>query len=58
MPDVEDSGVGGSHDFDMTFDVLPVQHDVFTSPTNDFLVKPAHPQEVRPGKKDRSYELL
>jgi hypothetical protein len=42
MPDVKDTGVGGSHDFHMTFDVLPVQHDVFSTPANDFLVKTAY----------------
>jgi hypothetical protein len=42
MPDVEDAGVGGSYYFHVTPDVLPVQHDIFSAPTNDFFVETAH----------------
>ena len=48
MPDVENTGIRCPHDFHVASDVLTVQHHVFSPPANDFLVKSAHSQKVRP----------
>ena len=47
MPYVENTRISASHNLHLTTNVLPIEHYVFPSPTNDVLVESSYFQEVR-----------
>lgn len=48
---MKDSWICSSDDLHIAPNVLPVEHDIFSSPAHDVLIKSSHFQEVRSGNK-------